>query len=55
MISQSDIAEILPVEDSVPNDIRLASKVHPFHTDSLTYSLARIRRMRREARTTSKI
>jgi hypothetical protein len=38
MISQSDIAEILPVEDSAPKDIKLAPKVHPFHTDSLTYS-----------------
>jgi hypothetical protein len=38
MISQSDIAEILPVEDSAPKDIKLAPKVHPFNTDSLTYS-----------------
>jgi hypothetical protein len=38
MISHRDIAEILPAEDSTPKDIKLAPKIHPFHTDSLTYS-----------------
>jgi hypothetical protein len=38
MISHTDIAEILPAEDNTPKDIKLALKVHPFHTDSLTYS-----------------
>lgn len=38
MISQRSIAELLPGEDSAPKDIMLTLKVHPFHTDSLTYS-----------------
>lgn len=38
MISHRDIAQIHPVEDSAPKNIKLALKVHPFHTDSLTYS-----------------
>jgi hypothetical protein len=38
MISHRDIAEILPAEDSPPRDMMLARMVHPFHTDSLTYS-----------------
>jgi hypothetical protein len=38
MIRHRDITEILPVEDCAPKDIKLAHKVHPFHTDSLTYS-----------------
>jgi len=38
MISHRDIAEILPAEDSAPKDLKLALKIHPFHTDSLTYS-----------------
>jgi hypothetical protein len=38
MISHSDIAEIRPLEDSARKNIKLALKVHPFHTDSLTYS-----------------
>ena len=38
MIRHRDIAEILPAEDSAPKDMKLALKVHPFLTDSLTYS-----------------
>jgi hypothetical protein len=38
MIRHRDIVEILPAEDSAPKDMKLALKVHPFHTDSLTYS-----------------
>jgi hypothetical protein len=37
MISYRDIAEIRPLEDSARKHIKLAPKVHPFHTDSLTY------------------
>jgi hypothetical protein len=38
MIRHRDITEILPVEDCAPKNIKLAHKVQPFHTDSLTYS-----------------
>jgi hypothetical protein len=38
MISHGGIAEILPVDDCATKDITLALNVHPFHTDSLTYS-----------------
>jgi hypothetical protein len=38
MISHRDIAEIHPVEDSAPKNMKLALKVHSFYTDSLTYS-----------------
>lgn len=37
MINPRNIAEILPPEDSAPNDFKLTLKVRPFHTDSLTY------------------
>jgi hypothetical protein len=38
MISHRDIAEIHPVEDSTPKNMKLALKGHSFYTDSLTYS-----------------
>lgn len=38
MISHLDLGEILPAEDSAPQDVKVALEVRPFHTDSLTYS-----------------
>jgi hypothetical protein len=38
MLSHRDIAEIHPVEDGAPENMKLALKVHSFCTDSLTYS-----------------
>jgi hypothetical protein len=38
MTSQREIAVVRPAEDWVSKDINLALRVHPFHTDSVTYS-----------------
>jgi hypothetical protein len=38
MINERNIAEILSSGNSAQKDIKLTLKVHPFHTDSLTYS-----------------
>jgi hypothetical protein len=38
MTSHREIAQVRPTEDRVSKDIYLALRVHPFHTDSLTYS-----------------
>ncbi|MFI5287212.1 MAG: hypothetical protein ACHQ4F_12935 [Candidatus Dormibacteria bacterium] len=39
MSNQRNIAEVSPTECSPLNGIELALKVHPYHTDSLMYSL----------------
>jgi hypothetical protein len=38
MLSHRDIAEVHPVEDTAPENMKLALKVHSFYTDSLTSS-----------------
>jgi hypothetical protein len=39
MVSNEKVVDVLPVEDSAPDNPKRTVRVSPFHTDSLTYSL----------------